>query len=73
MGATGPQGVSTMSVTTSQLDILKALAAKSRVVYGGAQDDDTKALVRAGYVKETAVNLSEVLYEITDVGRKKIN
>jgi hypothetical protein len=61
-----------MNLTNGQVAILKSLAEKPKVVYGGAQGPDITTLLKAGLVKETPVNISESLYELTDAGRDAI-
>lgn len=60
------------TLTNGQVAILKSLAEKPKVKYGGAQGPDIAALLKAGLVKETAVNISENLYELTEAGLKAI-
>jgi DNA-binding MarR family transcriptional regulator len=60
-----------MDLSPKHIALLKQLAEKQRVTYGGIPDgcDD---LERAGYVTTTAVNPSEILTVITDAGRRAL-
>ena len=60
-------------MTPTEMNLLRRLSEKGEVIYGGTRPgSDMSKLVEAGLVKETAVNISEVLYELTAYGRKQL-
>ncbi len=60
-----------MKLSALHIALLKRLAEKQCMTYGGVPDgcDD---LERAGFVTTTAVNISENLTAITDAGRRAL-
>jgi hypothetical protein len=62
-----------MTVSPSEMNVLRRLDVKGEVIYGGTRPgSDMSKLIEAGLAKETSLNLSNVVYEITDAGRKAI-
>lgn len=62
-----------MTISPTEMNILRRLDVKGEVIYGGTRPgSDMSKLIEAGLAKETSVNLSDVLYDITDSGRKAI-
>jgi hypothetical protein len=60
-------------MTPTEMNVLRRLTEKGEVIYGGTRPgSDMSKLIEAGLVKATAVNISEVLYEMTPAGRKSI-
>jgi hypothetical protein len=59
-----------MILSERHRELLAELAKRPRIGYGTNTDADLAELIRVGLVKDTSVNLSEILYEITDAGRK---
>jgi hypothetical protein len=56
-----------------QIALLRALADRPQTVYGGDATDDVKDLIARKLVTATAVNIGEILYEITEAGEDALN
>ncbi len=60
-------------MTPTEMNVLRRLTKKGEVIYGGTRPgSDMSKLVESGLVNATAVNISEVLYEMTQAGRKML-
>lgn len=62
-----------MTITPSQMNILRRLTEKGETIYGGSRSgSEMSQLLEAGLVQATSVNISEVLYELTEAGKKAV-
>ena len=59
-------------LTPLQIALLRALADRPQTVYGGDATDDVKDLIARKLVTATAINIGEVLYEITEAAKTRL-
>jgi len=58
-----------MKITDEELRFLSGLIKKEIIVEGNVDTKKYRRLIDAGYVTETAANISTIVYTITDKGK----